>query len=652
MGDYYKVLIGLNALLIIGNVFFMFYFDQIWIVFTIIGLILILIILTKLYHNYKKDNYFRIGQIRDTAFKKDGHTYLWEISSDGLLTYVDEAIQDILGYHPDELIGKKYIWDLNSEEYIDVIKRDMLNRLNDNRTLVGFENIVQTKSGESVYVTSTVTPIFDETKKIIGYQGWDTNISYSKSLEKTLQDTEEKYKSLFHNMEEGLALFEVIQDNDGNVVDYKILEYNQNFHIFLDVENQTLENEKISNIFNTNDIAYLDKFEKVVRTKEPMVITRYFSKMKRHVRISLFSPKENQVAGVFTDITKEKDLMEIIEKLSYIDKPTGLHNRRYYEENYAFYAMQDKMPLSIIIADLNSLKLANDAFGHEMGDKVIAEAAMVLKEVAPDDALLARVGGDEFVMLCPNTTAEQGIQLINKAKELSLTTKVGSIVLSMSFGLGVMKTTNDNYESIFNVAESKLYSYKLKQSAEAKASIVDSIKTQLYDTYPEERKHAKNVAELTKQLALKKGLDSHEVNQAFEAGYYHDIGKIIFPNRILSGEASMSPDEHLNIQRHPEIGFRIISSMTDTAAYSDYILSHHENFDGSGYPRRLKADEIPLISRMIRITEAFDSMYYGRYKPSLSRHECIRHLTALKGKVFDPELTDLFIKDIINNEGI
>ncbi len=596
----------------------------------------------------RKEAFYQMSPIKNFDFDIYSKTYIWEIDQNGLITYMSDSIVNTLGYAPKDLIDKYYIWELNKDAERLKIMSELMDCIFMGKSLVGYENIVINKNGDNTYVVSSTIPITNNKGEIIGLQGWDTDITHEKNIESALRDNEAMLRSLFENMNEAFVIYEILYDAKGDPYNYKIVDHNKNFYSFIGTTgNPSLKGRLITDVFKINTPPFFDKFVNVERNKTSLTFNRYISVLKKYFRISLFSPSTSKVAAMYADVTEDKKLNEVIENLSYVDKQTTLNNRRYFEESIPFFTTDDKLPLAIILADLNALKLTNDVYGHEVGDALIKASADILKSFAKNDALLARIGGDEFVMLCPSTTYDEGLTLLKNIAQTAKETKCHDISLSLSLGFEVLN--KDPHHSTFTTtlkrAESKLYTYKLKYSFKAKETIFKQIETLLYDAYPHEKTHAQNVMDLTMKLANYLKIDASKKILLKEAAYYHDIGKIHLSNATLTGEP-LTESEALKMKRHPEIGYRITSSIFEKAAYSVYLLSHHENFDGSGYPRRIKGEEIPLFSRMIRIVEAYDRMINGYYKDKLSFEAAVKELLENKGTLFDPKLVDAFIEVI------
>ncbi len=649
------ILLCLYGLTVIYTIFFIVSFF-IWNEFLVRGFlsfIFLCLIASLIWIRYsmlalKRELGYQMSPIRDFAHQLYSETYIWELDNNGLITYISDTVNDMLGYHPNELIDKKFIWELNEKSDHLTIMSEFMDCMIQGNTMVGFENTVYTKDGKAVNVLSSTIPITNQKGAIIGLQGWDTDITKEKNIEKSLRDNEKMLRSLFENMNEAFVVYEILYDEKGNPYNYEIVDYNKNYLKYINSDfNYSLKGKKITEIFNREDPPFFEKFLEVERQRTSISFNRYISVLKKYFRISLFSPSPSKVAAIYTDITHDKEINETIENLSYVDKQTKLHNRRYFEESIPFFTTNDKLPLAIILADLNALKLTNDVFGHSQGDELIEETANLLKTFKAKEDLLARIGGDEFVLLKPLTSYEEGVKVIKSIAEKAKEIEAGPINLSVSLGFDVLDgDRNDTFYKVFSKAESKLYAYKLKRSFETKKTIFDKITKLLYETYPQEKKHAQNVMELTLKLAESLNIDSLDLSGLKEAAYYHDIGKVHLPREILECKAFENDDAWLKIKRHPEIGYRITSSIINKAAYSEYILAHHENYDGTGYPRRIKGEEIPLFSRMIRIAEAYDSMINGYYKSKKTKEKAVEVLLEHKGTYFDSTLVDKFIKVI------
>ena len=269
----------------------------------------------------------------------------------------------------------------------------------------------------------------------------------------------------------------------------------------------------------------------------------------------------NEIVGVvivFRDITEKLRKENEIEHLSFFDQLTGLYNRRYYEEELKRLDTGRNLPIALIMADVNGLKMMNDAFGHNVGDELLQKSAIILKNACRSDDIIARIGGDEFVILLPKTD-EAGVEiLISRISERLANVRLGAIPVSVSFGYGVKRSAEENIKHIFINAENNMYRQKLSESASMRSENIDLIIASLYEKNHREMLHSKRVSNLCEKLAASLRFDKNGVNQMRIAGLMHDIGKIGIDDHILNKKEKLSEDEWIAIKRHSEIGYRIL----------------------------------------------------------------------------------------------
>ena len=159
------------------------------------------------------------------------------------------------------------------------------------------------------------------------------------------------------------------------------------------------------------------------------------------------------------------------------------------------------------------------------------------------------------------------------------------------------------------------------------------------------------VAEITNVFAQVLGFTNAELKMMNSIAFLHDIGKIIIQDNILQSTNSLTNDEYEEMKKHPDIGFRILSSVDDLSDAAKIILNHHERIDGNGYPNGLKDKEIPIESKIISICDAYDAMIGDRhYKKTLSHEKVVEEFNNNKGTQFDLELTNIFINEILNEK--
>jgi diguanylate cyclase (GGDEF)-like protein/PAS domain S-box-containing protein len=351
------------------------------------------------------------------------------------------------------------------------------------------------------------------------------------------------------------------------------------------------------------------------------------------------------------DISEQKKLELQLIHLSYHDQLTGLYNRRFFEEELRRLDVQRNYPITIVMGDVNGLKLINDSLGHAKGDELLKKVAKVIKKGCRTDDIIARLGGDEFVILLPKTDTIETECIIKRIKSLALKEKVDSIDISISFGYETKNDDEQEAHEIFKRAEDYMYKKKLFESPSMRSKTISAIISALHEKNKREEAHSRRVSSLCRSIGKALNLLDVEVEELKTIGLLHDIGKIAIEENILNKPGKLTVGEWEEIKRHPEIGYRILSTVNDMSEMANYVLAHHERWDGTGYPKGLKGSQIPLQSRIISIADAFDAMTSERsYRRALSEEVAIEEMLKTSGTQFDPELVKVFIEKVLEKE--
>ncbi|PRX29463.1 PAS domain S-box-containing protein/diguanylate cyclase (GGDEF)-like protein [Orenia metallireducens] len=363
------------------------------------------------------------------------------------------------------------------------------------------------------------------------------------------------------------------------------------------------------------------------------------------LQINLISGGKRSIISL-VDITERKKLEERMIYLGYHDDLTGLYNRYYYEEMIIKLDRKDKFPLSIIIADSNCLKMVNDTFGHEEGDRVIQIIADILQDNTREGDVVARWGGDEFGILLPNTSFKSANKIVERIRLSCREWNKGLITPSIALGVATKTDSNQCLKKIINIAENRMYNDKLKNKRSIDNSLILSLERSLLSRNHEIRRHISRVRVLALKFGKVLKLSLEEQKRLSLLARLHDIGKLGLPERVVKLGNTLAVEELKELKRHCEIGYRAVKNFQELLPIANSILFHHERWDGRGYPQGLQGKEIPLLARIISIIDFYEMMTRD-YQKGLSQQEALEELKKERGKCFDPELVDEFINSDI-----
>lgn len=348
------------------------------------------------------------------------------------------------------------------------------------------------------------------------------------------------------------------------------------------------------------------------------------------------------VVLVFRDVTEKKEQRSKIDYLSVHDSLTGLYNRIFFEEELKRLDTGRNLPITLIVGDMNGLKLTNDIFGHAAGDLLLNKAARVLKMNCRADDIIARIGGDEFTILLPRTDAEEASKIISRIKSQLEQESVKAIKGSISMGCDTKTGMYQDITRTLENAEARMYAEKTLDHINAKSGTIKTIIGSLHKASAKEGLHSENVSRINESLGKYMVLPEAEVKKLKESGYLHDIGKIILDEALIGKTGELTEDEKKKLRQHPLVGYRILNSFAETLDIAEIVLAHHEKWDGSGYPRGLKGEEIPLLSRILAVSESYDDMTNRLNHNSPGKEEALNEIRKMAGTRFDPKIVQMF----------
>ena len=364
--------------------------------------------------------------------------------------------------------------------------------------------------------------------------------------------------------------------------------------------------------------------------------------------------------------TRRAEMQEVAGR----DELTELQNRRFFYERMQEElktAERLKKPLSILMLDVDDLKLINDEFGHQVGDQVLRSLGRVLNRQVGEKNVTARIGGDEFAVILPGADRKEADKIAWRIwDELAKTpvkeTASASIFLGVSVGTGGYPWGGETLEEIIHWADAKLYANKLerkgfkhtnrngKDEARLVAAVVDVLSSALDIRDKMTHRHARRVARMSAFMAREMKLTDSEVLQIEYAAALHDIGKIGVADGILFKAEALEVDEWQEMRRHSELGYKILNGVDFLSDAAEIVYSHHERFDGSGYPRGIAGHDIVLGARVFAVVDAYDAMTSRRpYREAMSQDDALEEIMRHSGSQFDPDTVEAFLRMVRRN---
>ncbi len=357
--------------------------------------------------------------------------------------------------------------------------------------------------------------------------------------------------------------------------------------------------------------------------------------------------KVKYIQILINDITRRKKAEGRLRYIRFHDNLTGLYNRSYFEEEIERLDVDRQLPLSFIVGDVSGLKIINDTYGNKEGDRVLKTVAMALRECCRKEDIISRWGEDEFSILLPRTTAEEAGKILTRIKDSCKNQKKTEASFDFAIGKSTKESPEQVIQDIIREAKDEMYKNKLFEFKSIPDSVISSLIDSLLQTSFETREHGKRVRKMALKMGKSLGLPKSKLDELSVLADLHDLGKIAIPDDIATKKDELSNRDWQVLKSYPEIGYNIALSSKKFSNIAEYILTHHERWDGKGYPQGLKGEDIPLLSRITAIADAYDVMRSGRfYKNTQSREEAIEELKKSGGTQFDPNLVRKFIKII------
>jgi diguanylate cyclase (GGDEF)-like protein/PAS domain S-box-containing protein len=568
--------------------------------------------------------------LRELIFNENGEPVDYRFLS------VNDNFEEITGLKREEIIGKtarEIMPNIEStwiEQYAEVVMKKKTSILEDYSGSLG------------KYFRVVAYPHRDNEFVVIA-----DDITERKINQKLLVESEKNYRLLTSQMPLGLAVHEIICDEQGEPIDFKFISINDSWESVMGIKKDIVLGKRIMDVFPDTEKYWIESFGKVAITGKPSEITSYSRELKRHLSCVVYSPRPGVFAVIVEDITMKRKNEEEKEYLRTHDPLTKLSNRVYFEQQMQVLDKEEHDSISMINFDINGLILINEAFGHESGDELIIFVAETLNKVFDEHSVVSRVGGDQFTVISINTTKEEALSKAREVADMVKAYDVHGIQLSISYGIAT-RVGDEDINTLFLTSENNMYSNKIFESQSYRNNSIKFMIKAYHEKNPREEDHSHRVSKLCEKFGMALGMGDDDINKLKAISHLHDIGKIAIDEAILNKPGKLTADEWETIKKHPEIGARIISTSDEYVVIADDILSHHERFDGQGYPFGISGTKIPIRARIIAIIDAFDAMTSDRpYRKAMPQKEAVEELKRCAGTQFDPELVRVFIREVL-----
>jgi diguanylate cyclase (GGDEF)-like protein len=357
------------------------------------------------------------------------------------------------------------------------------------------------------------------------------------------------------------------------------------------------------------------------------------------------------------------------------DPLTGLRNHRYFQESLRAELDRSRRagtPVSIAMLDLDNFKQVNDRFGHHEGDAVLLRVTQGITDNLRPYDLACRLGGEEFGIIFPGTSAEDAVMVLQRIAEHIISFGPNGERATFSGGVSTFPEHAADPDTLFKFSDEAAYTAKMngknqvvvydpssviemnsdehqrQRSRDAALQTATTLVTAVDAKDPYARHHSELTAIYAATIARAYRMDEETVKRVYRAALLHDVGKIGIADHILTKPGRLTDAEYAQVKMHPEFSFRILEN-AGLGDIATFVRHHHEHWDGSGYPFGLSGEQIPLESRIILVADAFEAMTSDRvYRRSLGMQQAISELTTYGGTQFDPQVADVMVQLVLS----
>lgn len=476
------------------------------------------------------------------------------------------------------------------------------------------------------------------------YQYKFVEIEYELQKRNATKDIEKKFQKLFEELPLGVAIHRMIFDKHHKAIDYEFLDINKGFEEHTSLKKSDIIHKTVKEFLPGTEDIWIQRYEQVVKQNKVMNFSGYSKEIDRYFDVVAYPLDNDEFVTIVHNTTSEINRKQQLRFLSTHDYLTGLKNRHEFVNDLETLTNVKHIKTTLIIFDIDGLQLFNDAFGHEVGDKVLIKVASVLVDTVMNKYYVYRISGDSFAVILTNDQ----VKLLERIDHLKQKIeKISHQDFNVSITFAIKERANQSANQLIIDVEKELQRNKAKNKNSKYSTRISAILDALTSKYDDEKLHSEQVKPLCKKVGESLGLNKKAIDNLMMAGHLHDIGKIAIPEEVLHKPGRLTDEEYDIVKTHAEIGYRILNAVDEYEEIALATLYHHERYDGKGYPKGLSGEDIPLISRIISVVDAYEAMTSDRvYRKSLGKEFAIQELKACRGSQFDPKIVDVFIKSL------